>query len=323
MVGSIGSFVQVLGLMGVYFSPQLGTTDIWWDMAHLMLYAGFAISPLAVWRGLKAPRIQPATTVPINFVNLAGLKLASAGSMIEVVALVWSEIIQRLFSSELYSSLSLWALTVGLLTVALGMIVGLTIEFGLIRREIIAVSTLKRWLTLILVVLMFASIWLGTAGFFIYLATLSRTALVNLVAATFLALIAPLVLVPAKRVLPGFGVALSVGAVFSAVTYFFVVGVAQASSYVPWGLLPLALFDVLMLGLRRVMNMMKAGFVASVVIGLLFWATYFPFSLSLFPWSSSPQLPLAVMVLASLAGAVLGNAVFAGLTSAVLGDVAA
>lgn len=69
--------------------------------------------------------------------------------------------------------------------------------------------------------------------------------------------------------------------------------------------------------------MTRAGFVASMVIGLLFWVTYFPFSSSLFPWSSSLQLPLATMVLASLAGAMLGNAAFAGFNSAVLGDVAA
>lgn len=322
LVGALGAFVQVLGLWELYFSSPLGTINVWWGTAHLTLFAGFVISVLSIWRGLKAPRIQPATTVPISFVNVAGLKLAGAGSVIEIVALVWSEITQHLFSSELYTSLSLSALTVGLLIVTLGMVIGLTIEFGLIRREIIAAPPLKRWLTLISVVLMFASIWLAAAGFFLYLATLFRTILVNFVAATFLALVAPLVLVPAKRVLPKFGAALSVGAVFSAVSYF-VVGIAQVSLYVPWGLLPLACFDVLILGLKRVMSMARAGLVASTVTGLLFWATYFPFTLYLFPWSTSAQLPLVVMVLGSLAGAMLGNAAFAGFTSAVLGDVTA
>jgi len=321
LAGSIGAFVQVLGLWGIYFSTQLGTIDVWWAMAHLAFYVGIAVSVLAIWRGLKAPRIHPASTIPINFVNVAGLKLAGVGSVIEIIALMWSELAQQFFASELYTSLFLSALTVGLLTVTLGMVIGLTIEFGLIKREIIAASTLKRWLTLILVVLMFASIWLTAAGFFLYLATLFRTILVNFVTATFLALVAPLVLVPAKRVLPRFGTALSIGVVFSAVSYF-VVGIPQASSYVPLGLLPLALFDVLILGLRRVMNMTKVGLVASTLTGLLFGATYFPFTLSLFPWSFSPQLPLVAVVLGSLAGAMLGNAVFAGLTSAVLGDVA-
>jgi len=104
--------------------------------------------------------------------------------------------------------------------------------------------------------------------------------------------------------------------------YFFVVVVVQAPVYVPWGLLSLALFDVLILGLKRVMIMTRAGLVSSMVIGALFWVTYFPFTLYLFPWSSSPQPPLVAVVLGSLAGAILGNSVYAGLTSVVLGEVA-
>jgi len=286
-----------------------------------LLYAGFAISVLAIWRGLRVSKAQTASTVPIRFVNVAGLKLAGAGSVIEIVALVGSGIILRLPPSEPYIALALSLLTIGLLTVALGMVVGLTVEYGLIKREIIAASTLKLWLTLISVILVFTSIWLTAAGFFFYVATAFRTTLVNLLAATFLALVAPLVLVPAKRVLPKFGAAISIGVVFNSVVYFFVVVVARAPSYVPWGLLSLALFDVLILGFKRVMSMKRAGFVSSIVIGVLFWATYFPFTLKLFPWSSSPQPPLVVVVLGSLAGAMLGNLTYTGLTSVVLGDV--
>jgi hypothetical protein len=259
--------------------------------------------------------------MPIQFVNVAGLKLAGAGSVIEIVALALNGIILRLSSSEPYVALALGLLAVGLLTVTLGMAIGLTIEYGLIRREIIAASTLKRWLTLILVILTFASIWLTAAGFFFYLATAFRTTLVNMCAAAFLALTAPLVLVPSKRVIPEFGAAISIGVVFNVVIYFFVRVVAQAPVYVPWGLLSLALFDVLILGLKRVMSMTKTGVVSSIVIGVLFWVTYFPFTLSFFPWSSSPRPELVVVVLGSLAGAMLGNSTYAGLTSAVLGDV--
>ena len=322
LVGTIGVFLQVLGLWGRYSNTQVGTNEASWNIAHLTLYAGFAISVLVIWRGLRVPRIQPATTVPLRFVNVAGLKLAGAGSVLEIVALVGYEIIHRLSSSESYVALALSLLAVGLLTATLGMVIGLTIEYGLIRREIIAASTLKRWLTLISIILMFTSIWLTAAGFFFYLATAFRTPLVNLLAATFLALIAPLVLVPAKRALPKFGAAISIGVVFNALVYFFVVVVVQAPVYVPWGLLSLALFDVLILGLKRVMSMTRAGLVSSMVIGALFWVTYFPFTLYLFPWSSSPQPPLVAVVLGSLAGAILGNSVYAGLTSVVLGEVA-
>jgi hypothetical protein len=254
-------------------------------------------------------------------VNVTGLKLAGAGSVLEIVALVGNEITHRLSYSETYVALALSLLAVGLLTATLGMVIGLIIEYGLIRRGIIATSTLKRWLTLISIILMFTSIWLTAVEFFFYLATAFRTTLVNLLAATFLALIAPLVLVPAKRVLPKFGAAISIGVVFNAVVYFFVVVVAQAPGYFPWSLLSLALFDALILGLKRVVSVTRAGLVSSVLIGVLFWVTYFPFSLYLFPWSSSPQPPLVAAVLGSLAGAMLGNSVYAGLTSVVLGDV--
>jgi hypothetical protein len=321
LVGSIGAFVQVLGVWGIYFCTALGTVDVWWNLPHLTVYVGFAVSVLAIWRGLKAHRIQPATIAPINFVNVAGLKLAGVGSVLETVAFAWSTVTEILFS-EFYTSLSFAVLTVGLLAVTLGFVVGLAIEYGLIRREMIATSTLKRWLTLISVLLMFGSIWLTATSFFVYLATSFQSTLVNFVAAVFLALIAPLVLVPARRVLPRFGAALSVGILFSAVCYFFIVGVTHAPSYIPWGLLPVALFDVLVSGLKRVMNMMKAGLVGSMSIGFLFCATYFPFTLSLFAWSFLPGLALAATVLSSLAGALLGSAAFRGLSSAVPGDLA-
>jgi len=321
LAGAIGVFLQVLGLWSAYSNAQLGTNETYWNMAHLMLYAGFAISVLVIWRGLRVPRIQPASTVPIRFVNVAGLKLAGAGTVIEIVALVLNGIILSLSPSESYVALTYSLLTVGLLTIALGMVIGLTIEYGLVRREIISASTLKRWLTLISVVLMFTSIWLTAAGFFFYVASAFRTTLVNLLAAAFLALVAPLVLVPAERALPKFGAAISIGAVFNAAIYFFVVVVARGPLYVPWGLLSLALFDVLILGLKRIMRITRAGLVSSIGLGVLFWATYFPFTSELFPWSSSPQPSLVALVLSSLAGAMIGNSTYAGLTSVVLGDV--
>jgi hypothetical protein len=311
----------VLGVWGVYVSPALGTVDVPWNIARLASYGGFAVSVLAIWRGLKAHRIQPARIVPIDFVNVAGLKLAGAGSVLEMVAFAWSTVAEFFFS-EFYASLMFAVLTVGLLTVALGMVVGLAIEYGLIRREMIATSTLKLWLTLISVVLMFGSIWLAATGFFLYLATSFQTILVNFAAAIFLAVIAPLVLVPARRVLPRFGAALSVGITFSVVCHFFIVGVTHAPWYVPWSILPVALLDVLASSLKRVMNMTRAGLVGSMLLGVLFCATYFPFTLSLFSWSFLPRLALVATVLGSLAGALLGNAAFGRLSSAVLSDLA-
>ena len=259
--------------------------------------------------------------MPIRFVNLAGLKLASVGLVLEVAVWIWVDITRQFFFSEpnIASAFSLW--TVGMLTVALGMIIGLTIELGMIRHEMVAASTYKRWLTLLCVGLAFASTWLAVSGVFLYFAEAFQTSFLNLVSAVFLSLVAPLVLVPAKRVLPKFGAALAIGIIFNAVISFVLVVVARTPPYVPWGLLPLALFEILIVGLKRVMNITWAGPVASIVIGLFFWAMYYPLTLQLFPWSSSPGLLLVAVVLGCLAGAFLGNLTYAGLTSAVLGDV--
>jgi hypothetical protein len=255
-------------------------------------------------------------------VNVAGLKLAGVGIVIEIVAGIWNELVHHFFSREPTIAPAHALLTVGMLTVAFGMIIGLTIEHGMIKHGIIAVSGFKRWLTLICLVLTFASIWLTAAGAFIYLARVFRTSPLNWMIAVLLAMVGPLVLVPAKRVLPKNGTAITIGIIFNAVSYMFLVAYAGTPAYIPWGLLPLALFDLLALVLKRVMKVTPALLISSTVIGLLFWATYYPYTLYLFPWSSSPQLPAVSVFIGGFAGAILGNAVYAGLSSVVLGDVA-
>ena len=310
------------GWWDVYSHLQLGPVDPWWNPAHLTLYAGIALTFLSIWRGLRTHRTPPPTNlIPIRFENLAGLKLAAVGTVVEFVAGVWNEIVHHVFQSEPRIAPAHALLTVGMLIVASGMIIGLSIEYGMMKHRILVASTFKRTLTLGCVVLTFASIWLAAGGALIYLARVFRVSPYNWINAVLLAVICTVVLVPAKRVLPEFGAALAVGIIFNAVCYFFLVAYAGETPYIPWGLLPMALFDVLILGLKRVMSMIRAGLVSSVVIGFFFWVTYFPFSLYLFPWSSSSQLSLAAVVLGSLAGAFLGNLTYAGLTSAVLGDV--
>ncbi len=307
----------------MYYDPLFGSVDARWNPAYITFYAGVVIAILAVWRGLRVPRAQPiASTFPIRFVNLAGLKLAGAGIIIEIVAVIWHEIVHDVFLLD-HGIAPVAVLTVGVLTVNLGMIIGLTIEYGMIRHRVLAASTLKRSLILICVVVTFASIWLAAAGAFIYVARESRSSTLTWITAVLLAMVASLVLVPSKRVLPRIGGALSIGITFNIVSYFFLVVYAKFPAYVPWGLLPLALFDILVLALNRVLKIARAILISSTVIGSLFWATYYPFTLYLFPWSSLPQLPLLGVILGGTAGAILGNAVYARLSSVVLGDVSA
>lgn len=326
LVGSLGATVQVLaGWWDVYSHLLLGpgSVDPWWNPAHLTLYTGFAITILAVWRGLRIPRKQSISAVnPIRFENVAGLKLAGAGTVVEVVAGVWNEVVHHVFQSEPRIAPAHALLTVGMLIVAFGMIIGLTIEYGMIRHQLLAVSTFKRWLTLVCVVLTFASIWLAASGAIIYLAGVFRVSPFNWINAVLLALVATLILVPAKRVLPKFCSALVIGIIFNVVSYFFLVVYIGEVPYIPWGLLPLALFDLIVLGFNRATKITSSSVsLSSIVTGLLFWATYYPFTSYLFPWSFSLQLQLVPVFLGGLAGAILGNRIYAGLSSAVLGGV--
>jgi hypothetical protein len=317
ILGSLGGAIQVLAEWWImYYDPLFGSVGARWNPAYIAFYAGVVIAILAVWGGLRVARAQPiASSFPIRFVNLAGLKLAGAGIIIETVAVIWREIVHGIAPFAL--------LTVGILTVNLGMIIGLAIEYGMIRHGVLAASSLKRALILVCVIVTFASIWLAAAGAFIYVALGSRSSTLTWITGVLLAMVASLVLASSKRMLPRIGGALSIGITFNIVSYFFLVEFAKFPAYVPWGLLPLALFDVLVLALNRVLKIARAVLVSSTVIGLLFWATYYPFTLYLFPWSSLPQLPLLVVILGGTAGAILGNVVYARLSSVVLGDVSA
>jgi len=127
-------------------------------------------------------------------------------------------------------------------------------------------------------------------------------------------------LVPAKRVLPSLGSAILIGFVFNAVAYFFLVIYSGVPAFLPLGLIPVALFDFAASSLRCVLKFTHAVLVSSSIIGLLSYATYYPFTFYLFPWSISLQLSAGAMFIGSIAGALLGQRVYDGLSSIVLGS---
>jgi hypothetical protein len=288
-----------------------------------MLYACVAITILAVWKGLRVSKAQPALSVnPIRFVNVAGLKLAGLGCLIEVGAGVWNEIVHHVFRTEPKIAPAHALLTVGMLTVNLGMVVGLTIEYGMIKRSFIIVTRAKGWLTALCVLLSFSAIWLAASGSFIYVGRVYRSFPLNWAAAVLLGLVGTLVLVCAKRVMPELGSVIVIGCVFNAVAYLFLVCYVGVAPYIPWGLLPLSLFDLLASGLGRLIRFTWVVVLCSLVLGVLFWAAYFPFTMFLFPWSSSLQLSTVAVIVGSVAGGWMGIRVYADFSSVVLGDAA-
>jgi hypothetical protein len=322
ILGSIGASIQVVaGWWDVYSHLLFGNVDPWWNPAHLTLYFGVGLVILAVWRGLHTTQTKPAFATPIRFSNTSGLKLAGFGVIIQIIAAVWNEIVHHLFLTEPKIAPAHALLTFGMLIIGFGMIIGLSIENGMIRHDILIVSKWKRWLTLACVILTFASIWLAVAGSLIYIARVLRGGTLTWPVGVLLAFVAALVLVPTKRVLPDFGSVTSTGAIFNCVAFVLLVEYAGAPAYVPWGLIPLALFDMLVLLASRVVAFERAVLFSSTVVGLLFYATYYPFTLYLFPWASSFGLPVMAIVVGGFIGSYLGDKIYSGLASFLLSGV--
>ena len=296
--------------------------DPWWNPAHLTLYFGVLIVIIAVWRGLRIRKVQPSASLsPVNFANVSGLKLAAIGSIMQIVAGAWNEIVHHVFHTEPKIAPAHALLTLGMLTISLGMIVGLSIEYGMITHQILVVSALRRWLVLVCIVFVFASIWLASAGALIYLARVFRDSIHIWTLAVLMSFFSMLVLVPAKQVLRRFGSATIISIIFNTVVYYFLVAYVGADPYVPWGIASVMLFDALVTVLNRRMKLTLALAVSSIVPGALFYATYFPFTLYLFAWSFRPQVFSVMILFGSVLGALVGVRIYSGITTLALGEV--
>jgi hypothetical protein len=214
-------------------------------------------------------------------------------------------------------------LILGMLAANFGIVLGLTIEYGLIKREFIAATTVRRTAVIIFILLAFSAIWLAGSAALIHLAQALRSTVENWVIAFCLACFGTFVLVPLKRVLPGIGSGLGVSVAFNAVVYlgFAIQGSSQRMQ--PWGLLPIILFELALWRLLKAVEFNRAVLLASLVVGVFFAEVYYPFTASLFPWSFSLQLQLLSPLVGSVAGAYLGNRVFSALSSVVLSEVTA
>ncbi len=325
LIASFGAVIQVLaGWWDVFSHILFGNVDPWWNPAHLTLYAAIAITIIGVWRGLRYSSKQPYVSLnPIRFANVAGLKLAGLGCLIEIIAGIWNELVHRVFLNEPRIAPAHALLIVGMLTVNLGMVIGLVIEHGMVNHGLVIVSAARRRTVALFVLLSFSAIWIAASGSFVYLGGAFRSFPVNWLMAFLLAFIATFVLIPVKRVMPDLGSGIAIGLAFNAVTYLLLVVYVGSSLYIPWGLLPIALFELIFYVLAPIVLFRRTMIFSSLVFGVFFWATYYPFTLYLFPWSFGFQFPVFVLVLGSLGGGLMGDRVYTGLSSVVLGGVGA
>ena len=322
ILGSVGFSLQVFaGCWDEYSHLLFGKVDTGWNPARLTLYFGTGLVILAIWRGFQKSRARPVFPTTIRFTNTSGLKIAGLGAIIQILAGGWNEITHHLFLSEPQIAPAHVLLTFGMLIVGFGMVLGLSIENGMIRHDILIVADWKRWLIFICMILTFASIWLAAYGSLIYIASGVHGSIVTWLVAALLAGVATLVLVPAKRTLPDFGSATLIGVVFNCVGFALQVSYGRAPVYFPWGLVPLLLFDVLVLLGKRVVAFEKAVLFSSTVPSFLFYATYYPFTQQLLPWASSFGSPVLILFVGGFTGACLGNRIYSTLSSFLLNSV--
>jgi hypothetical protein len=214
-------------------------------------------------------------------------------------------------------------LTVGVLIANLGVAIGLAIEHGMIKREIVIVSRTTRKGVVFLIVLAFSAIWLAASGAFMYVGVVSRSSPWNWMVALLLALLGTFVLVPLKMVIPKVGSGVCVGVVFNAVAYLFLVIYRDSPVYVPWGIMPILLFESVLLVSGRALGFQRAVLLSSLLTGTLFGTVYYPFTTYFFSWSFLLQPLIFSPIAGSIIGALLGVRVYTGLSSVVLGDMAA
>jgi len=324
LVSGVGAFLQVVAAWWSMFSRlRFGGVSPTWNLANLTLYSALAITLFGVWRGLHVNHEEYASFMNIQFINLSGLKLVGIGCVIEVIACAMNAAASGIVGGRAVSEPAQALLTIGMLTVNLGVAIGLTIEYGVMRRDFIVASASKRAAVVFLILVTFSAIWLAASGALIYLAIRIPLPLVNWGAAFSLSLFGTFVLIPLKRVMPQIGSGVGVGIIFNTVAYFFLVTYAGRPAYVPWGLLPVFLFEIMFFLLGPKAGLKVAALLASPLTGVLFGAMYYPLTLNIFPWSFSAQPAILAPVVGSAIGALLGYRVYTSLSSAVVGKVTA
>ncbi len=301
-----------------------GNVGSWWIPTHLAFYAAIAITVIGVWQGFRySPKLTPLSLSPIRFVNIAGLKLAGVGCLIEIIASIWNEIFHRALLDHPGISPANALLTVGMLTVNLGIVIGLVIEGGIISHGLVISVRCKATCSCSFRFVEFLFDMACRCRRFHFPRTDISFIPSELVSRRFCSLSwRHSSFVPVKKVMPRFGSVVAVGFAFNAVTYIVVAVYSGMPFYFPWGFLPVILFDLVLYVLTPIVGFKRTIIFSSLIVGVFFWATYYPFTIYLFPWSFAFQLPVFAVVLGSVVGGLTGNKVYASLSSVVLSDVA-
>ncbi len=253
-----------------------------WNPAHLTLYAGIA---LAIVPSLLALRCGLKLTGPER-VRLLGIKIILLGGLAEIAGGMWNEIYHHFFSSEPPLSPAHSLLTVGMITVNLGLLLGVSIEYGVTQEF---GNSMDRVLYVALLCL-FASMWLVSSGSTMYFARIWRDMPSRFWILLGVAFIFPLIMVSAGRVLKRPGSLFIIAGIYALVNYYFLVIYVGVPAYAPLTLVSGALVDAAYWGARRLVDPFSATLATGLVGGSSTFLAYYPFSQYLLLLQSPPLL---------------------------------
>lgn len=310
VLASLGITIQVVSGWWDVYSHRIHFTEVdpWWNSAHFAMYAGALMVLVAAYPWFKRRALSA---------EIFGMNIISAGAVTQILAGVWNEVVHRFEPSEPPLSPPHVLLTVGMIVVNLGVLIGVSLEYGLVKEGVTPARPSTKLLLAAMLIMTFAAMWLVSAGSIIYLARVFRTDETRLVIAALLAANMPLILAPALRVFGKPGPGLAIGAAYTVINYYFLVFYVGLPAYAPYGLITPAVFEAVYYATRR-LGTFTASLLSGAVSGLFLSFTYFPFTPYLLnvDWPPLNQKFL-LFVTAALLGGVLGH-ILVDLTGAIL-----
>lgn len=235
-----------------------------------------------------------------------GFRIAQMGAILEVVAGVWNEIWHIIYITEPIISPPHALLVIGMMSVMVGMVIGMTQYYSNI---IMQIDNRKITLPVLSALLMmFTSRWLVSSGSVIYLAGITTDVLLRSIMVGLLSLISTLVIVPVLWIIQKKGSVTVIVLTFNLINWIFLDPYVGDPPYFPYGVFTVVIAPIYLIAKAK----KKSAIVLSAaLLGLLSHLTYFPFSVQIY---NLPGYSMDQILLISISGGILGGVFLASVS---------
>lgn len=299
----MGTFVQVIsGYWDVYSHRVLFTEfDPWWNPAHLSLYGGglILLAGVALWYWDQG---RHAYSSP-------GFSLLLLATVTQLVATLSNEAWHLFLREDPPLAPPHVLAVVGMIVAAFGVVVALAFLRTMAHVGGFQPTKMQSRGVDGLLLIAFTAMWLVAVGSTVFVGVLLEPAGLRLVSALVVSVVAPLVVVPAARIFGRPGYLTVLGIAIAGINWVLIVGYVGDPPYLPVGILPFALVDLIYGVLRSRLGHWSMALLAGGLLGFLYNLTHFPF---IFGASWLPTLDLFNLgvTLAGAAGGLLAHGLF-------------